>query len=94
MGEPCVSSAMNGNIWRPHVFRFSQDRGYLKMAFTESGIIREKIEFKIHVNRAMCNFQGVQSVLISHPLIHTLLGFTLAQDVEKKKSGATDSAFS
>jgi len=23
-----------------------------------------------------------------HPLIHTLLEFTLAQDVEKKKSGA------
>ena len=27
-----------------------------------------------------------------HPLIHTLLIFTLAQDIEKKKSGASDSA--
>jgi hypothetical protein len=29
-----------------------------------------------------------------HPLIHSLLKFALAQDVEKKKSGANDSAFS
>jgi len=27
-----------------------------------------------------------------HPLIHTLLKFNLAQDAEKKKSGAIDSA--
>jgi len=29
-----------------------------------------------------------------HPLIHTFLKFNLAQDVEKKKSGAENSAFS
>jgi len=31
---------------------------------------------------------------VLHPLIHTPLGFTQSQDVEKKKSGARDSAFS
>ena len=28
MGEPCESSAMQGNIWWFGVFRLSQDRGY------------------------------------------------------------------
>jgi hypothetical protein len=31
---------------------------------------------------------------VLHPLIHTLLEFTLVQDAEEKKSGAKNSAFS
>jgi len=39
------------------------------------------------------SIEGVGADFVLHPLIYTLLEFSLAQDIAKKRSGARNSAF-
>jgi len=58
---------------------------------------RARITFELEglsVEGQVQNSNQIAGKFTLHPLIHTLLKFNLAQDFEKKKSGAKNSAFS
>jgi len=50
-------------------------------------ILKETIVLVVHKDRLMCHSQGFQSDFILHPLMHTLLESTLAQEVEDCQGG-------
>jgi hypothetical protein len=48
---------------------------------------------KLHFLRQIDSVKWKSAKFRLHPLIHTVLGFAHAQDVEKEKSGVKNSAF-